>query len=703
MKLITRTFLFMTGLVLIQALLAFNFLSLSLTRMSQKDGAETLNQDKIVVHNHFSQFHDLVWQDIIHIENTALLLNASIEDSQKLLPQLTKEIHTENLDYITLTQGNRTEGLNLQNPYGELPLSKLPETPGKWHPSVVILEREEALYITGTIRIEAETEKDSPFLLHLYKELDNDFCKELVYDTVSGIILIRDNTAISGTMDPEYYISRIKGMKKKMSQLNGEHLFFDQFFYNKNYNILITPLKHLGDRTQSVEAVIFSPNLPLKQRMAAIKQQFFLISVLCVFLAVIISLGISKTITRPIQELCSAMGVLKNGSYLQVDPKGRSTEIGQLYTGFNRMADSLKEDAVKQQKYIKEITFLKDYNEQIMDSIQEGIAVIDGQNHLTKMNSAFNKFCNHIESGQNSEPADLPFWNPSLQEKLEKIRKGELNNYNRVSQSYLGRVYDIRLYLLHQGEKSAESSCILMLEDITTKEEIESRMLQAEKLNSISILTAGVAHEINNPLGAIMLNVENLENEISSSEGTESLKWIKSETRRIASIIQNLFHFTGKKEQHGESSAICSWLPELDHYMKYLLKEHPGVRYTRTEDLSDLKCVMPPDELLQILINLLNNAVQAMDKGGEANLEIQYNEKDGIRYLVLKVSDKGPGISQIDQMRIFDPFFTTKPVGSGTGLGLSIVYGLVKRYHGSVKVQSEMGRGSEFTLSLPQE
>jgi len=228
-------------------------------------------------------------------------------------------------------------------------------------------------------------------------------------------------------------------------------------------------------------------------------------------------------------------------------------------------------------------------------------------------------------------------------------------------------------------------------------------MLQAEKLSSISILTAGVSHEINNPLGVIMLNVENLETEISSSEGLESLKWIKNETRRIASIVQNLFCFTGKKDQSRSDNAIYCRLPELDHYMKYLLKEYPGVIYTRSDKISDLHCVMPSDELLQVLINLLNNAVQAMHDGGRVHLEIQDNEAAENTYLVIKVSDSGSGISQRDQMRIFDPFFTTKPVGKGTGLGLSIVYGLVNRYHGSVTVQSEPGKGSEFILNLPRD
>ena len=103
----------MTGLVFIQALLAFNFLSLSLTRISHKDGRETLNHEKTVVHNHFSQFHYLVWQDIVHIDNTALLEEASINDFEELLPKIITEIHTENLDHLTMTQGNRTEGLNL--------------------------------------------------------------------------------------------------------------------------------------------------------------------------------------------------------------------------------------------------------------------------------------------------------------------------------------------------------------------------------------------------------------------------------------------------------------------------------------------------------------------------------------------------------------------------------------------------------------
>jgi len=460
MKLITRTFLFMTGLVLIQALLAFNFLSLSLTRMSHRDGANTLNHEKAIVQNHFTQFYDLIWRDLIHIKHTEILKNASIDDYNILLPLLIEEIHTENFDYLTLSRGGRTEGLNLQNPYGNLPVSRLPETQGKWHPSVVILEKDNSLYMTGSLRIESGVTGETPLIFHLYKELDNDFCKELAYDTLSGIILINGNKAYSGTIDPAYYIAGIQSMLINVMPENGERLLFDQYFYNKSYNLMITHLKHMEDRSKSVEVVIFSPNMPLKLRMAAIKQQFFFISILCLLLAVIISYGISKTITRPVHELYRAMDVLRKGLYPRVNPSGRSTEIRHLYKGFNMMADSLRADAVKQKEYIKEITFLGDYNERIMDSIQEGIAVIDHNNRLTKRNSAFNKFFFCEESGFNPVSSDLPFWNSYLQEKLELIRKGELNNFNRVSQSNNGKVYDIRLYQLHRAEEEV-SSCII--------------------------------------------------------------------------------------------------------------------------------------------------------------------------------------------------------------------------------------------------
>ena len=705
MKLIIRTFLLMTGLVFIQAILAFNFLSLSLTRISQNDGAETLNIEKEIIQNHFLRFHNMVWMDIIHIENIALLENKTIEDAQDLIPFLINEIHTTNLDYLTLTQNGITEGLNLRNPYGPLPLEQLPDTRGKWHPSVSILENEGVLYIIGSLRISSGTDSTDPLCLHLYKELNNDFCRKLAFDTGSAIILIQDDTAVSGTIDPQFYISGIREMRKMCPDKKGERFFFDQYFYNKSYNILIIPLGHLQDRSKSIEAVIFSPNLSLKQTMATIQQQFSLISILCVILALMISLGISKSISRPVHELCSAMEILEKGSFPQVNTRRRSTEIGQLYSGFNTMAESLREDAVKQQKYIREITFLKDYNEQIVDSIQEGIAVLNSRNNLTKMNSAFNRFYPYnMDANNNLKAEDLPFWDSSLQEKLEKIRLGELNQYHRVNRTILGESYDIRLYQLHQeGHDETESSCILMLDNITSRLEMESRMIQAEKLNSITILSAGMAHEINNPLGAIMLNVDNLEDEILSEEGIQSLKWIKNETRRIASIVQSMSRFTGKNEFLGGASTGMSWLPQVDHYMKYLLKEYPRVSYSRTEELFDLKCVMPSDELQQILINLLNNAVQAIEGIGSTRMEIRNEEKEGISYLVISVSDTGPGISPTDQMRIFDPFFTTKAVGKGTGLGLSIVYGLINRYQGSIIVQSESGHGSIFTLTLPRE
>jgi len=243
-----------------------------------------------------------------------------------------------------------------------------------------------------------------------------------------------------------------------------------------------------------------------------------------------------------------------------------------------------------------------------------------------------------------------------------------------------------------------------MLEDITAKEKMESQLLQVEKLNSLSILTAGVAHEINNPLGSIMANVENLHIDEDDMESRTSVQWIKREIRRIAAIIKGLLDFTGSnKVEQAESLQKNTWLSRVEHYMKYILKENPHIQFKNSAEVFKTISIIPDDELLQIMINLLNNAVQAMDKDGSIELLSEIKQIESDQFLILKVIDNGPGIHPENVNRVFDPFFTTKPVGKGTGLGLSIVYGLINKYQGSVNIDSNPDKGFTITLTFPTE
>jgi len=662
-----------------------------------------MNRDFTTIERHFNQMKNQMWQDIIHIDNKWKYT----ENLKNALPRLIDLIHSENLNYIILSRGTEKTGINIKHPFTEIPYENLPLYDKKWHPSVSILSNGTSLYMIGALRIQLDDMNERPpLVINIYKELNDQFSKDLTYNTSAGIILYSKGKAISGTLDPQYYFQDIVKLDARRTNRKEGMQFFDIPFFGKSYNIRLSSLDTLEDKETTLDIALFSPNLSIKQRFTSIKNQFLLISIFCVILAMIISLFISKSISRPVQELGKAMTSLTKGHYSKVKPVNRATEINILFNDFNSMVERMQYNSSQQIALIQEITFLKTYNEQIVESIQEGIAIIDKTGHLNLMNRAFYDFCPNVKGIEIPHIREISFWDDNLERNLHLVKNQDIENFSYTSRNNEGRLFDIRLYPLRNTgyDRATDNSSILMLEDITAKEKMESQLLQVEKLNSLSILTAGVAHEINNPLGSIMANVENLHIDEDDMESRTSVQWIKREIRRIAAIIKGLLDFTGSnKVEQAESLQKNTWLSRVEHYMKYILKENPHIQFKNSAEVFKTISIIPDDELLQIMINLLNNAVQAMDKDGSIELLSEIKQIESDQFLILKVIDNGPGIHPENVNRVFDPFFTTKPVGKGTGLGLSIVYGLINKYHGSVNIDSNPDKGCTITLTIPTE
>ncbi len=259
------------------------------------------------------------------------------------------------------------------------------------------------------------------------------------------------------------------------------------------------------------------------------------------------------------------------------------------------------------------------------------------------------------------------------------------------------------------------------------------QLLQSEKMASIGQLAAGVAHEINNPVGFVLSNlgslaqyVQELLEVLSAYEGLEAallpsvpaltqvhdikahvdLDYLKQdviqllqESRdgciRVRNIVQDLKDFSrvGSTEtwqlanvETGLDSTINIGLNEFKHHIE-VVKEYGGV--------PDIECL--PSQLNQVFLNLIVNAAQSIERQGRIRVRTSH---DG-EAIWVEIVDNGRGISPANVSRIFDPFYTTKPVGQGTGLGLSLSYGIVQKHHGRIEVDSEPGRGSRFRIWLP--
>lgn len=219
---------------------------------------------------------------------------------------------------------------------------------------------------------------------------------------------------------------------------------------------------------------------------------------------------------------------------------------------------------------------------------------------------------------------------------------------------------------------------------------------QSERLAVIGQLAAGVAHEIGNPLTAISSIVQILQRQTSDAFFLEKLGLVKKSTERIAIIVRELVDFSRPAPSHPIPVPINDMLRTAVNLMKYDSRAKHITFASHTEP--DLPMVtIVPDQLLQVFINLIINAIDAMSGSGTITIETQ--SVDG--QVIARISDTGVGIPPELRHRIFDPFFTTKPVGKGTGLGLSVSYGIITRYGGKIEVSSHPGEGSTFSVMLP--
>jgi two-component system NtrC family sensor kinase len=230
---------------------------------------------------------------------------------------------------------------------------------------------------------------------------------------------------------------------------------------------------------------------------------------------------------------------------------------------------------------------------------------------------------------------------------------------------------------------------------------MQARVAQSERLASLGMLAAGVAHEVNNPLGAILaltgLTVEEMPKD---DPNRENLEEVIHQTERCRDIVKGLLEFSRQSKGDTEPVDLNKVLRDtLSLVGKQALFFNVNVVWQLAPELPPVAADRA--QFQQVFINILMNAVQAMHERGAIAIESRYNA--AASSVEVAISDTGDGIPPEQIGRIFDPFFTTKESGHGTGLGLSIAYGIVTTHRGSISVASEVGKGSTFTIRMPVE
>jgi two-component system NtrC family sensor kinase len=240
---------------------------------------------------------------------------------------------------------------------------------------------------------------------------------------------------------------------------------------------------------------------------------------------------------------------------------------------------------------------------------------------------------------------------------------------------------------------------ILLEQDVTEKRRLEVNLAQSEKLAAVGQLAAGLAHEINNPLTAIIANTQLLQRElVDDADNLELVDLINKAGVRATQVVRNLLDLARKEEYTFVAININSTIRKALDMLKHELVAH---NINLLEDLDDkLSSVMASEDHLQsVWMNLISNAIDAVEEN--ENREIQITSAQQGNEVRITVSDNGKGIPQEKIGRIFEPFYTTKSPGHGTGLGLSLCHRMIKQHGGNINVDSQLGVGTIFSVTLP--
>lgn len=352
----------------------------------------------------------------------------------------------------------------------------------------------------------------------------------------------------------------------------------------------------------------------------------------------------------------------------------------------------------------EELANLKDYNRNIVESIAEGIIVVDSNSVVTSFNDAGGRVTRQSQGPVIGRPlgeAVPGLAKPELLEAVEAcIREARPFEIDSFKYELEGRpvIVNVKIYPLRNGTRRTYGA-VIITEDVTEKRRLEDQLIRSEKLAALGQLAAGVAHEINTPLTLISGYTELLLRGMQEgSPERKKLSIVAEEVNRIAEIVRSLLRFARPDIARSD---ICDVHHALQKALDLVERQ---ARYRGIDLTVELLPETPrfradQGELEQVFLNIILNAIQAMPDGGSLRIR-ETIAGDGRRFSI-SFEDTGVGISPENLTRIFDPFFSTKEVGKGTGLGLFVSYGIVRKYGGDIQVRSEVGKGSQFTLEFP--
>jgi two-component system sensor histidine kinase PilS (NtrC family) len=360
---------------------------------------------------------------------------------------------------------------------------------------------------------------------------------------------------------------------------------------------------------------------------------------------------------------------------------------------------------------------LEAFNRNIIQSLDSGLLAIDLSGNINFLNRTAERILNQNE--EKLKDTSIYDLFPSINTMIEQAKRKEsacFSDYQRYETPLSDRDgRKIYLGFSISPLTDPEGSLIghtLIFQDITKFKEMEEEMKRVDKMAAVGLLAAGMAHEIRNPLASLSGSIQILKGELALDDHQKHLMEITlRESERLNALITDFLLFAQPPQTRKIPYPMRRILEETIDLFIHSPSFHNGIHIQRPSAHEEIHASVDPDQMKQVFWNLFINAAQAMSNGGEIHVRMGRGNASGVTDLPLtsqlrgkewaKISiiDSGNGMAQEEKEKIFEPFFTTKE--NGTGLGLSIVHKIIENHNGLIKVESEVGRGSAFTIYLP--
>lgn len=450
------------------------------------------------------------------------------------------------------------------------------------------------------------------------------------------------------------------------------------------------PLK-LNDEPFATIRLGLSTTLLKREQSAALAQSLTLAGV-ALPLAWIAAMLLARLVLNPIRAIAGQVDRLRRGEFLAEGGLGGGDEFQELSSQLQRLGRDLHADRIAALSEKAQL-------QQVVDQLEDGVVFLNPHRGIVFFNRAAEAIIGQPLNQAVGQPlADLLDGAHPLRRLVDQVFEegGGFRNAT-VRVPYGGGSKECLVSACFVRDAGREIGAMALVRDLESVRTVQALVSYSAKLAALGRLTSGVAHEVKNPLNAMLIHLELLKEGLDSptDQVQQSVEVIGGEIRRLDRAVQGFLRFMRPQEIVLKRIDLNALLQDLTTLLEADWQAH-GARLALSLDPA-LPLIGADEELLrQLFLNLLQNAVQAMTAGGTVTLQ---TEPEGREWARVAISDEGVGIAPDDLDRIFKLYYTTKPEGSG--IGLSIVYRIVQMHDGTIEARSEVGRGTTMTVRLP--